>query len=103
MGAKTGTFVKYDPKANVISEYVAPTPHIAFYTTRADDNGEIWAGEMHGGRIARFNPHTQRWIEYVLPTPWSQDYNSWIDNSTTPVTYWYGDQYGYIVRVQPLE
>jgi hypothetical protein len=28
---------------------------------------------------------------------------SFIDNSTTPPTYWYGDQHGYIVRVQPLE
>jgi virginiamycin B lyase len=103
VGSRSGALVKYDAKANVISEYFAPTPHISFYTARSDDNGEIWAGEMHGGRIARFNQHTQRWIEYVLPTPWSQDYFSWIDNSTTPVTYWYGDQYGYIVRVQPLE
>ena len=38
--------------------YVAPTPYIAFYTARSDDHGEIWAGEMHGGRIARFNPRT---------------------------------------------
>jgi len=102
-GGKLGTLVKYDPKTNVISEYTAPTPHVAFYTARSDDNGEIWAGEMHGGRIARFNPHTKLWIEYVLPTPLSQDYHSWIDNSTTPVSYWYGDQYGYIVHVQPLQ
>jgi len=102
-GGKLGTLVKYDPKTNVISEYTAPTPHVAFYTARSDDNGEIWAGEMHGGRVARFNPRTQRWIEYVLPTPLSQDYHSWIDNSTTPVSYWYGDQYGYIVHVQPLQ
>jgi streptogramin lyase len=102
-GGKMGTLVKYDPKTNVISEYTSPSPHVAFYTARSDDHGEIWAGEMHGGRIARFNPHTQRWIEYVLPTPMSQDYHSWIDNSTTPVSYWYGDQYGYIVHVQPMQ
>lgn len=103
VGGKMGTLVKYDPKLNVLSEYQAPTPHVAFYTARADNKGEIWAGEMHGGRIARFNPRTQRWIEYQLPTPFSQDYFSWIDNSTNPVTFWYGDQFGYIVRVQPLE
>ena len=103
VGSRPGALVKYDPKANAISEYTAPTPYIAFYTARSDDHGEIWAGEMHGGRIARFNPRTMQWIEYVLPTPWSQDYFSWIDNSTSPVTYWYGDQYGYIVRVQPRE
>ena len=103
VGGKGGQLVKYDPKANVVSEYIAPTPYVSFYTARSDGNGEIWAGEMHGGRIARFNPRTQQWIEYQLPTPMSQDYFSWIDNSTTPATFWYGDQYGYIVRLQPLE
>ena len=26
-----------------------------------------------------------------------------VDNSTNPVTAWYGDHNGYIVRIQPLE
>lgn len=100
---RVGTIRKYDPKTNVATEYSAPTPYVNFYTVRADKNGEVWAGEMSGGRIARFNPKTQRWIEYVLPTPWSLDFHSWIDNATDPPTYWYGDQYGIITRVQPLE
>jgi virginiamycin B lyase len=101
VGSKLGQLIRYDPKANVTTEYSPPTPYVNFYTARTDRNGEVWAGEMHGGKIARFNPRTEQWIEYVLPTAWSQDYHSWIDNSTDPVTYWYGDQYGYIVRVQP--
>ena len=28
---------------------------------------------------------------------------TWIDNSTDPVTVWYVDNNGYIVRIQPLE
>jgi virginiamycin B lyase len=94
---------KYDPKTDLFVEYPLPTPHTNLYSARADKNGDVWAGEMQGGRIARFNPKTYQWIEYVLPSPWSFDFNSWIDNSTTPPTFWYGDQYGYIVRVQPLE
>lgn len=101
VGSKQGQLVKYDPKANVTTEYTPPTPYVNFYTANADKNGEVWAGEMHGGKIARFNPKTEQWIEYVMPTGWSQDYHSWIDNSGDPVTYWYGDQFGYIVRVQP--
>ena len=59
---------------------------------------------MHGGRIARFNPKSEQWIEYVLPTPWSQDYHSWIDNSTTPVTFWAGSNHGAsIVKLEPLD
>ena len=94
---------KYDPKADLLVEYPLPTPHTNLYSARADKNGQIWAGEMQGGRVARFNPKTHQWIEYVLPSPWSFDFNSWIDNSTSPPTFWYGDQYGYIVRIQPRE
>ena len=102
-GSKMGMLVKYDPQANAVSEYVSPTPYTNFYSATTDKNGEVWAGEMHGGRVARFNPQNSRWTEYQLPTVWSFDYTNWIDNSTDPVSYWYGDYYGYIVHVQPLE
>ena len=102
-GGRGGVLMKYDPKTGVASEYSPPTPHQTFYETRADKNGEVWAGEMRGGRIARFNPKTYRWTEYVLPEPFSFDWQTFVDNSTAPVTIWYGDQYGYIVRIQPLE
>jgi streptogramin lyase len=94
---------KYEPKTRVLAQYSPPTPYIHFYSARSDKNGDIWAGEQHGGRIARFNPRTHQWIEYVMPSPWAFDVNSWIDNSTSPPTFWYGDQFGYIVRIQPLE
>ncbi len=68
-----------------------------------DKNGEIWAGELHGGRFARFNPRTGQWIEYMLPEPYAHDRRAWIDNSTDPVTVWYADHEGYMVRIQPLE
>ena len=58
---------------------------------------------MHGGRFLRFNPRTERWIQYVMPEPFSHDRRTWIDNSTNPVTVWYVDHNGYLVRVQPLE
>ena len=102
-GSKHGMLVKYDHKTNIASEYAPPTPYINFYSATTDKNGEVWAGEMHGGRVARFNPHRGQWIEYQLPSVWSFDYSSWVDNSTNPVSYWYGDYYGYIVHVQPLE
>lgn len=94
---------KYDPKNDALVEYRLPTPYTNLYSTRADKNGHIWSGEMQGGRVARFIPKSGQWIEYVLPSPWSLDFNSWIDNSTNPPTFWYGDEMGYIVRIQPLE
>lgn len=103
VGGRGGVIVKYDPQNHVVAEYAAPTPYQTYYETRADKNGEVWAGEMRGGRIARFNPRTGHWIEYVLPEPFSFDWKTYVDNSTDPVTVWYGDQYGYIVRIQPME
>ncbi|MSO20669.1 MAG: hypothetical protein EXQ56_09450 [Acidobacteria bacterium] len=103
VGGRGGVLVKYDHKNNRIAEYAPPTPNNTFYETRADKNGEVWAGEMRAGRIARFNPKTHGWVEYVLPEPFSFDWQTYVDNSTDPVTVWYGDQYGYIVRIQPLE
>ena len=68
-----------------------------------DKNGEVWAGALHAGRFVRFNPRTERWIEYMMPEPYSHNRRTWIDNSTSPVTVWYVDHNGYMVRIQPLE
>lgn len=94
---------KYDPKTDSVTQYTPPTPYYHSYSARIDKNGDLWSGQQQGGRVGRFNPKTALWIEYVLPTPWSFDYMSYIDNSTDPPTFWYGDQHGYIVRLQPLE
>ena len=98
-----GMLVKFDIAKKRIFEYRLPTPYASLYTTHADKNGEIWAGMMHAGRYVRFNPKTEQWTEYVLPEPYGLDRQAWIDNSTDPVTVWYTDHEGYIVRIQPLE
>ena len=95
--------MKIDAKTHQLSEYRPPTPGVSFYECLPDKNGEIWAGELYAGRIVRFNPKTDRWTEYVLPEPVSHDRRTWIDNSTDPVSVWYVDHDGIMVRVQPLD
>jgi virginiamycin B lyase len=102
-GGRDGVLVKFDTKKKRLFEYRLPTPFASMYSAQADKNGEIWAGEMHGGRYFRFNPKTEQWTEYVLPEPYGFDRQSWIDNSTDPVTVWYTDHDGWITRIQPLE
>ncbi len=102
-GGAGGYLVKFDAKTHQLQEYPPPTPGVSFYECLPDKNGEIWAGELYAGRIARFNPKTNRWTEYVLPEPVSHDRRTWIDNSTDPVTVWYVDHDGILVRIQPLE
>jgi len=102
-GGRGGQLVKFDIKTKRVYEYKSPTPYASFYSAIADKNGEVWAGEMHGGRYSRFNPKTGVWTQYMLPEPYGIDRKSWVDNSTTPVSVWYVDQEGYIARIQPLE
>jgi streptogramin lyase/mono/diheme cytochrome c family protein len=102
-GGRGGMILKYDTKTKKVTEYIPPIPYVTFYEVMPDRNGEIWAAALHSGRFLRFNPRTERWIDYMLPEPYSHDRRTWIDNSTTPVTVWYVDHNGYVVRLQPLE
>ncbi len=102
-GGRGGMLLELDAKAAQIREYWPPTPYVTFYEAMPDKNGEVWAGELHGGRFVRYNPKTDRWVEYVLPEPYSHDRRTWIDNSTNPVTVWYVDHNNYLVRIQPRE
>jgi len=102
-GGRGGMLIRLDPKTRRITEYYPPIPYVTFYEAMPDRNGEIWAGALHAGRFVRFNPRTERWIEYMMPEPYSHNRRTWIDNSTNPVTVWYVDHNGYMVRIQPLE
>ena len=68
-----------------------------------DKNGEVRAGELHGAGFLRRNPRTDQWIEDGMSEPYAHDRRTWIDNSTDPISGWYLDYQGYIVRIQPLD
>ncbi len=102
-GGRGGAVLELDPKTRHITEHNPPFPYEAFYEVLPDKNGDIWAWALHGGRLLRFTPSTNRWIAYMLPEPYSHNRRTWVDNSTTPVTVWYVDHNGYMVRIQPLE
>jgi streptogramin lyase len=102
-GGRGGALLELDVKAAQIREFWPPTPYVTFYEAMPDKRGEVWAGALHAGRVLRFNPAADHWTEYVLPEPYSHDRRTWIDNSTTPVTFWYVDHNSYLVRVQPRE
>lgn len=102
-GGRGGIISVFDRKTRQVRDYVPPTPFVTFYEAKPDKNGEVWAGAQRGGRIVRLNPKTDKWIEYQFPEPISLDWRTWVDNSTNPVTVWYGEHNGYLVRIQPLE
>src|SRR5258708_5184099 len=79
-----------------------PQPFTHFNTAMPENKGEVWAGVLHGRQMLRFDPKTTRWSAYQMPEPYSYDRRTYIDASTHPVTVWYVDYNGYLVRVQPL-
>ena len=54
-------------------------------------------------RILRLDPKEDRFIEYMLPRS-TNIRRSFVDNSTTPVTFWVGNNHGAsIVKLEPLD
>ncbi len=98
-----GSLIKFDINTKLVHEYPLPTPYTSLYTAKADKNGEVWAGELNGGHYLRFDPKTEQFTTYTLPEPFAMDRESWIDNSTSPVSVWFVDHDGWLVHVQPLD
>ena len=98
-GGKIGMF---DTKTEQFQEWPVPTPYTAPYDAVLDRNGEVWAAGMEADRIMRMDPKTGRFIEYLLPRQ-TNIRRVFVDNSTTPVTFWVGNNEGAsIIKLEPL-
>ena len=93
----------FDTREEKFNEWSLPTPWTGPYYPTVDRNGEIWTGGMTTDRVVRLDPKTNETVEYMLP----KDTNIrrvFVDNSTTPVTFWTGSNHGAsIVKVEPLD
>jgi virginiamycin B lyase len=95
---------RYDTKAGDgnIQEFPL-SPWTQPYDVVADKNGEVWTGSMLNDRVVRLDPTTGRTIEYLLPND-TNIRRVFVDNTTTPVTFWVGSNHGAaVVRVQPRD
>ena len=60
-------------------------------------------GGEYNDRILRLNPATGEFVEYLLPLQ-TNVRRVFVDNSTTPVTFWVGNNHNAsIVKLEPLE
>jgi streptogramin lyase len=93
----------FDPKTEKIQEWKVPTPWSAPYQVVLDKNGEVWTGSMFTDRITRLDTKNGKVTEYLLPRE-TNIRNVFVDNSTTPVTFWVGNTHGAeIDKVEPLD
>jgi len=93
----------FDTKTEKFQEWEVPTPYSAPYDVVLDKNGEAWTGSMSSDRIARLDPKSGQFTEYLLPRS-TNIRRVFVDNSTTPVTFWVGNNHGAsIVKLEPLD
>jgi len=92
-----------DPATDSVKEWTLPTPWAQPYDAVLDKNGEAWTGSMLSDRVARLDPKTGEFVEYLLPRN-TNIRRVFVDNTTTPVTFWTGNNHGAsIVKVEPLD
>jgi virginiamycin B lyase len=93
----------FDTKTEKFQEWAMPTPWSAPYDVHLDKNGEAWTGSMMTDRVSRLDPKTGQVTDYMLPRP-TNIRRVFVDNSTTPVTFWVGSNHGAsIIKLEPLD
>jgi virginiamycin B lyase len=99
-GDKIGVF---DTKTEKFTEWAMPTRWTNPYDVTLDKNEEAWTGSMLNDHIVRLNTKTGDAVEYLLPRE-TNIRRVFVDNSTTPVTFWVGNNHGAsIIKLEPLD
>jgi streptogramin lyase len=100
---RTSKVALFDTKAEkYLAEYTLP-PYTFPYRANFDKNGELWASTMSTDRVVRLDPKTGKSVQYLMPSDTNMR-TVFVDNSTTPVTFWVGSNHDHrIVKVEPLD
>ena len=92
-----------DPKTEKIQEWRLPIPWSAPYHVVPDKNGEVWIGSMWTDRVTRLDPKTSQFTDYLLPRE-TNIRRVFVDNTTSPVTFWVGSNHGAsVLKLEPLD
>ncbi len=92
-----------DPVTGQFREWAVPSPWSNPYDVVLDKNEDAWTGSTFNDRVLRLNVKTGQWTEYLLPR-YTNIRRVFVDNSTTPVTFWVGNNHGAsIIKLEPLE
>jgi streptogramin lyase len=92
----------FDTKTERFTEYNLPE-YTFPYRANFDKNGELWASTMHTDRVVRLDLKTGQAVQYLMPTDTNMR-TVFVDNSTTPVTFWVGSNHDHrLVQVEPLD
>jgi streptogramin lyase len=93
----------FDPKTEKITEWKKPLEWEAPYDVIADRNGDAWEVNESSDRVGRLDPRTGEWTNYLLPR-YGNIRRVFVDDRTTPVTVWIGNNHGAsVIKLEPLD
>jgi streptogramin lyase len=92
-----------DTRTGQFTVWVMPTRWSAPYDVVIDKNEDAWTGSMITDLVTRIDTKNAHITEYLLPRT-TNIRRVFVDNSTTPVTFWVGSNHGAsIVKMEPMD
>jgi streptogramin lyase len=92
-----------DTRTGHFQEWPAPILFTSSYDAQIDKNGDAWTGGMTTDRVLRLDTNGGQYTQYLLPRS-TNIRRVYVDNTTTPVTFWVGSNHGAsIVKLEPLD
>ena len=93
----------FDTRTEEFKEWKISPRWSAPYDVFLDKNEEAWTGSMITDQVTRLNTKSGDVVQYLLPRA-TNIRRVFVDNSSTPVTFWVGSNHGAsIVKVEPLD
>jgi streptogramin lyase len=93
----------FDTRSETFKEWQLATKWASPYDVVLDRNEEAWTGSMVSDLVTRLNTRSGEMVDYLLPRR-TNIRRVFVDNSTTPVTFWVGSNHGAsIVKLEPLD
>ena len=92
---------KIDIRTRTVTEIPLPYRYSRPYGTVVDKNHMVWIWMLNTDMVARFNPTTEQFTFFHLPTRGTDIRHLWADNRTEPPTIWAA--YNRVNKVARLE
>ena len=93
----------FDTKSEQFKEWQLTTRWASPYDVTTDKHEDAWTGSMVSDQVTRLNTKTGDATNYLLPRS-TNIRRVFVDNTTTPVTFWVGSNHGHsIIKLEPLD
>ena len=83
-----GQLARINIRTREIKTYQMPSRYAHPYDVQVDKNQMVWINQMNGNRLTKFNPFTEQFTDYPLPSIGSETRHISVDDSTSPPTIW---------------